>query len=111
MSMLDKKFKRDCFPVPDCEGTFVRPLKDSESRQQKTIEDSDLKLWFTLGMCLTDVNSIPLFTKAKDETPADFAERVRIELDDADFDFLHVSKCSYAIGRVAKYDPEELRKN
>ena len=111
MSMLDKKFKRDCFPVADCDGLFVRPMKDSESRQQKTITDNDAKVWFSLGICLTDVNSIPLFTKSTEETPAQFGERVREELDAADFDFLTMSKVCHAIGRVSKYDPEELRKN
>ena len=48
MSMLDKKFKRDCFPVADCDGLFVRPMKDSESRQQKTITDNEAKVWFSL---------------------------------------------------------------
>lgn len=111
MGLLDKKFKREKYPVPDCEGVFVRPMKDSEARAQKTLEDNDAKVWFSMGICLTDENRNPLFTRGSDETPAAFSDRVRGELDDADFDFLTMSKVCHAISKVSKYDPEELRKN
>lgn len=111
MGLLDKKFKREKYPVPELEDVFVRPMKDSEARMQKGLKDNDAKVWFSMGVCLVDENRNPLFVKASDEAPEAFADRVREELDAADFDFLMMSKVCHAISKVSSYNPEDLRKN
>lgn len=110
MSMLAKKFKREHFPVAGSDELFVRPMKDSESKRQKLLSDDELKVWFAFGICLTDFNGTPLFTKTG-QTDEQFANDVRVALDQLDFDFLAMSKVCEAIATVSKYNPENMRKN
>jgi len=111
MSLLAKKFKREHFPVPEAEGLFVRPLKNSENRRGAALVDDADKVWFTIGIVLTDAEGSPLFAKSPEETDQQFADRVRIELDEADFDNLLMSKVCDSIGKVSTYNPETIRKN
>ena len=111
MSLLAKKFKREHFPVPEAEGLFVRPLKNSENRRGAALADDADKVWFTIGIVLTDSEGSPLFAKSVEETDQQFADRVRTELDEADFDGLMFLKVCNAIGNIQRYNPDTIRKN
>ena len=111
MSLLTKKFKREHFPVPETEGLFVRPLKNSENGRAAALTDDMDKSWFIIGIVLTDSDGSPLFSKSQGETDQVFADRVRTELDEADFDSLLMSKVYHSIGKVSTYNPETIRKN
>lgn len=111
MSLLAKKFKREHFPVPEADGLFVRPLKLSENQRMKSIEDEDKQSWFALGFAMTDETGVPLFTKSPEETDQQFADRVRIELDEADFDILTMNKTVRAFVKVSSYNPDTIVKN
>ena len=111
MSLLSKKFKREHFPVPEAEGLFVRPLKNSENRRGAALADDADKVWFTIGIVLTDSEGSTLFAKLPEETDQQFADRVKTELDEADFDNLLMSKVCDSIGKVSTYNPDTIRKN
>ena len=111
MSLLAKKFKREHFPVPEADGLFVRPLKNSENRRGAALADDADKVWFTIGIAMTDEQGSPLFVKSPEETDPQFAVRVKSELDEADFDGLMFLKVCNAIGKVSTYNPDTIRKN
>ena len=111
MSLLSKKFKREHFPVPESEGLFVRPPKHSEQQRGSAIPEEADKIYFTFGITMTDEHGSPLFVKSSDETDQQFAVRVKLELDEADFDGLMFLKVCNAIGKIQRYEPETIRKN
>ena len=111
MSLLSKKFKREHFPVSEADGLFVRPSKHSEQQRALEIPEEADKIYFTFGITMTDEQGSPLFVKSPDETDQQFAVRVKLELDDADFDGLMFLKVCNAIGKIQRYEPETIQKN
>jgi hypothetical protein len=60
---------------------------------------------------MTDEQGSPLFVKSTEETDHGFAVRVKLELDEADFDGRMFLKVCSAIGKIQQYEPETIRKN
>ena len=111
MGILDKKFKREHFPVAGVEGVSVRPMKDSETKRQQLLDTDERKLYFALGLCMAENDGTPVFVKNAGELDETFADRVQVGLDEAEFDLRLNGLVCIAIEKVTRVDVEALRKN
>lgn len=111
MKLLSRIRKRSHFPVETDDGTlYVRPWKYSEHDRLRQL-DAHLQQWFMMGVCLVDDEGNPEFTKATDESDAEFAARVKKELDEIDFDLIVIKQVDAAIAKIISCDPEDLKKS
>jgi len=111
MSLLARIRKRSHFPVETDDGLiYVRPWKFSEHERLQKL-DRPLQQWFMMGVCLVDEEGKPEFTKTEGESDQQFAERVKQQLDDIDFDLIAIKQVDAAIAKIISVDADDLKKS